>query len=51
MALPRHNYNDLKQYSRRECVEITGIPSPVWGEENVNDVVIKIGELMDVEMC
>ena len=51
MALPRQNYNDLEQYSRRECVEITGIPSPVWGEENVSDVVITMAELMDVEMC
>ena len=51
MALPRQNYNDLEQYSRRECVEITGISSPVWGEENVSDVVITMAELMDVEMC
>jgi hypothetical protein len=32
-------YNDLEQYSRRECVGISGIP-PVWKEENLNDVQV-----------
>ena len=50
MALLRQNFNDLEQYSRRECVEISGIPPSVWGEENVNNVVVKIAKLMDVEM-
>ena len=50
VALLRQNCNDLEQYSGRECVEITGIPPPVWGEENVNDMVLKIGKLMDVEI-
>ena len=50
MALLRQNFNDLEQYSRRECVEISGIPPSVWGEEKVNTVVVKIAKLMDVEM-
>ena len=50
MALLRQNFNDLEQYSRRECVEISGIPPSAWGEENVNNVVVKIAKLMDVEM-
>ena len=32
------------------CIEITGIPPPVWGEENVIDMVLKIRKLMDVEI-
>jgi hypothetical protein len=43
-------YNDLEQYSRRECVEISGIPSPVWKEENLNDIATKIGELTGVKI-
>ena len=31
MALLRQNFNDLEQYSRKECVEISGIPPSVWG--------------------
>ena len=50
MALLRQNFNDLEQYSQRECAEISGIPPSVWGEENVNNVVVKIAKLMDVEM-
>ena len=51
VALLRQNYNDLEQYSWRECVEITGISPPAWGEENVNDMALKIGKLMDVEIA
>ena len=51
VALLRQNYNDLEQYSWRECVEITGISPPAWGEENVNDMVLKIGKLTDVEIA
>lgn len=39
------NCNDLEEYNRRDCVEISAIPPPVWNEENVTNVVIKMGEL------
>ena len=44
--------NDTEQYSRRECLEIKGIPSPKQneGHEDTNKVVVKIGELMGVKV-
>lgn len=44
-------YNDLEQYSRRECLEIHGIPPPDGNEEeNINCIVSKIGELVGVKI-
>ena len=43
--------NELEQYSRRECLEIHGIPlAPKERniKENTNDLVIKIGDRMGV---
>lgn len=40
--------NDLHQYSRRECLEILGIP--VTEGEDTNMLVMKVGELMGVEI-
>ena len=40
--------NNLEQYSRRECVEISGIPE-VEGE-NTDDIVIKVGSLIGLEI-
>ena len=40
--------NDLEQYSRRECVEVRGIP--VTKDEGTNDIVVKVAELMDIEI-
>ena len=43
--------NDREQYSRRECVEIHGVPLPEGGEtENTNEIVSKIGELMRLDI-
>ena len=44
--------NDLEQYSRRECVEIHGIPLPKSTDvkENTNEIVVKIGHLMGVDV-
>ena len=50
MYQPGQNCNDLEQYSHRECVEISGIPPSVWKEENLTEVVSKIGELTGVKM-
>ena len=40
--------NDTEQYSRRECVEIQGIP--VSEHEDTNKIVVKVGELMGFEI-
>ena len=43
--------NELEQYSRRECLEIHGIPLPPKErniKENTNELVIKIGDKMGV---
>ena len=43
--------NEREQYSRRECVEILGVPLPEGGEkENTNEIVSKIGELMRLDI-
>ena len=43
--------NEREQYSRRECVEIHGVPLPEGGEtENTNEIVSKIGELMRLDI-
>ena len=43
----RESYNELKQYSRRECVEIRGIPLPSLTErEMTNDIVKTVTEKM-----
>ena len=43
--------NELEQYSRRECLEIHGIPLPPRErniKENTNELVIKIGDMVGV---
>ena len=41
----------MEQYLRRECLEIKGIPPPRHdGQEDTNKVVVKIGELMGIEV-
>lgn len=42
------NLNNLEQYSRRECVEISGIPEVK--EENTDDIVIKVGSLIGLDI-
>ena len=45
------NHNDLEQYGRRECIEISGIPAPGPGKsENVNAVVSNVGKLIGVNV-
>jgi hypothetical protein len=47
----QNSLNELEQYSRRECVEIQGIPvSEESDKQSTNDIVCKIGKLMDVEV-
>ena len=41
--------NNLEQYSRRECVEISGIPEVK--DENTDDIVIKVGSLIGLHLA
>ena len=40
--------NDYEQYSRRECLEISGMPKKI--KEDTNQIVIDIGEMLGVEI-
>ncbi|CAB4003606.1 Hypothetical predicted protein [Paramuricea clavata] len=40
--------NEIEQYSRRDCIEISGLPQET--DEDLNKLVVKIGSLMDVEL-
>ena len=40
--------NNLEQYSRRECIEISGIPEVK--DENTDDIVIKVGSLIGLDL-
>lgn len=40
--------DEQEQYTRRECLELKGIP--VTAEENTDEIVSKIGSLIDVEI-
>lgn len=40
--------NEMEQYSRRECLEIRGIP--VSNDEDTNGLVRKVGDLIDVDI-
>ena len=39
---------DMEQYSRRECVDIQGIP--VSEREDTNKIVVRVGELIGVDL-
>lgn len=40
--------NNMQQYSRRDCVEIAGLPQQMG--ENTNDLVIKVGALIGLSL-
>ena len=46
--LMREELNRQEQYSRRECLEISGIP--FQESENTNDIVIEIGKLVGIQI-
>ena len=51
MKLMEGRLDDMEQYSRRECLEIRGIPTRVDPRnENTNDIVIKVGNLIGVQL-
>ena len=41
--------NDLQQYSRRNCIEIAGLP-PHEKEGNTDELIIKVGSLMGLNL-
>lgn len=44
-------HNDLEQYSRKECVEIRGIPLPSGQSmEDTNEIALKVTHLIDVDI-
>ncbi|XP_044172420.1 uncharacterized protein LOC122956798 [Acropora millepora] len=44
----KEEFNNLEQYSRRDCLEIRGVP--VQRDEDTNALVVDIGRRMGVEM-
>ena len=48
----RDSHYELEQYSRRDCLQIKGIPLPANGEDedNTNAIVRNIGNLMGVKL-
>jgi dGTP triphosphohydrolase len=44
----KYEVNDLEQYSRRDCLEIRGVP--YLSEEDTNEIVKNVGELVDVDL-
>ena len=52
LKLLKKSLNDLEQYTRRDCLEIRGIPLPSTSTDvdQTDDVVLKIGEKIGVPM-
>ena len=53
ISILKKTCNELEQYSRRECLEIHGIPLPPRErdiKDNTNELVIKIGDMMGVSV-
>lgn len=44
----KESVNEMEQYSRRECLEIKGIPVDIG--ENTNELVAQLGSLIDVDI-
>lgn len=44
----KEEFNNLEQYSRRDCLEIRGVP--VQRDEDINALVVNIGRRMGVEL-
>ena len=52
IKLLKKSLNDLEQYTRRDCLEVRGIPLPSTSTDvdQTDDVVLKIGEKIGVPM-
>ena len=43
--------NDLEQYTRRDCLEIRGIPLPEESQaEDTNEIVLQLSQKMDIPL-
>jgi hypothetical protein len=46
----KESFNTLEQYSRRDCVEVRGIPfAEGITREDTNNIVVKVSEVMGGE--
>lgn len=48
LKMVKKKNNDLEQYTRRDCLEIRGIPTKSM--ENTNEIVRNLGSLIDVNI-
>ena len=48
LHVQKESINDVEQYIRRECLEISGIPQ--LPQEDTNEIVIKVGKLIGVNV-
>ena len=48
LNVQKESMNELQQYIRLKCLEIAGIPEEA--AENTNDTVIKVGDLMGINI-
>ena len=47
----KESFNDLEQYSRRDCLEIRGIPkSSGVAREDTNEIVVELGRKIGVDL-
>ena len=47
----KESFNTLEQYSRRDCVEVRGIPfAEGTAREDTNNIVVKVSEVMGVNV-
>ena len=44
----KEDLNEMEQYIRRDCLELRGIPS--HNEEDTNEIVRKVGDLVDIDI-
>ena len=48
MEIQKEVINSLEQYTRRDCLEIAGVPER--DDEDTNDLVIKVGQLAEIKI-
>ena len=51
LKLVQKSLNDLEQYTRRDCLEIRGIPLPEDSRlEDTNDILLQLSQKMDIPL-
>ena len=48
VKLAKESCDNMDQYIRRDCLEVRGIP--VQGDESTNDIIMKVGEMIGVDV-